>query len=291
MTVTNTTVTNTTVTDTTVTNTTGAHVASLSIHGDVDTFPPHAEVVRTMLASGRFGTLTTVTAAGRAEPGYPFGSLVAYSVLADGSPLLCISEMAEHTRNAHQDSRAGLLVTGLAADDDSDPLDRPRASLVGHLRRHDPSPDEIARHTAVHPGVTEYVDFPDFAWWRLEIGSARYVGGFGHMSWVSGAEVAAAEPDPVLADAHGAVAHMNADHADACLDMVRWLGGLPDAVAARVHSIDRHGLTLYADLPTVAPLATVRLAFAEAPLASADAVRSAVIELTHRARAAAEMRS
>lgn len=264
------------------------HLGSLTMHGDTHTFPPHAELVRTLLSAGRFGTLTTVTTTGRTAPGFPYGSLVAYSVLDDGSPLLCISELAEHTRNAHADGRAGMLVAGLPVDEAADPLDRPRASLVGHLVRHDPSDVEHAAHLELHPGVIDYVDFPDFAWWRLEIVAARYVGGFGHMSWVSGEEIASSAPDTVLLGSQGAVEHMNADHADACVDMARWLAGIGDAEAARVHSIDRHGVTLYADVPASAVLVTARIAFPDAPLASPAEVRPAVVALTRTARRLAE---
>jgi putative heme iron utilization protein len=267
---------------------TDPHLTALTVHGDTGTFPPHAELVRTLLWTGRFATLTTATAAGHAEPGFPYGSLVAYSVLADGSPLLCFSEFAEHTRNARADSRAGMLLTGLPVDDASDPLDRPRASIVGHLRSYEPTEAERAGHVERHPGVLEYVDFPDFSWWRLEIATARYVGGFGHMSWVTGAEVAASAPDLVLAGSQPAVEHMNADHADACLDIVRRLAGLPTATAARVHSIDRHGMTLYVEVPDSQVLATARVAFPDAPLDSPDGVRAAVVALAHRARHQAE---
>ena len=70
------------------------HLSSMTIYGDAETFPSHAELVRTLLSIGRFATLTTVTTAGHAEAGFPYGSLVAYSVLDDGSPLVCISEFA-----------------------------------------------------------------------------------------------------------------------------------------------------------------------------------------------------
>ncbi len=281
--------------DTTTAVTPDPHLSSLSIHGDADSFPDHAELVRTLLSIGRFATLTTTTtttttatAAGPAAPGFPYGSLVAYSVLADGSPLVCVSEFAEHTRNARADDRAGMLLTGLPVDDDADPLDRPRASLVGRLVPYEPTDAEVADHTQRHPGVVGYVTFPDFGWWRLSIDAARYVGGFGHMSWVSGAEIATAAADPVLADSASAVDHMNADHGDAVLDMARWIAGIPGATAARVHSIDRHGMTLYADLPGDAPLATARVAFPDAPLTSSDDVRPAVVALAQRARLLAE---
>ena len=264
------------------------HLGSLTVHGDSETFTPHAELVRTLLSIGRFATLTTVTTAGHAQAGFPYGSLVAHSVLDDGSPLVCISDFAEHTCNAYADSRAGMLLTGLPVDEAADSLDRPRASLIGHLRRHDPTEVERAKHLELHPGVADYVDFPDFDWWRLEIVAARYIGGFGHMSWVTGDEIASATADTVLVGSQTAVDHMNVDHAETCLDMVCWLAGLRDAVAARVHSIDRHGLTLYAEVPGSTVLATARIAFSAAPLASAAEIRPAVMELAHRARYLAE---
>lgn len=267
------------------------HLSSLTVHGDTDTFPSHAELVRTLLSIGRFATLTTVTTAGHAEAGYPYASLIAYSVLDDGSPLLCISEFAEHTRNVHADSRAGMLLTGLPVDEAADPLDRPRASVIGHLRRYDPTEVERAAHVELHPGVLDYVDFPDFDWWRLEIVAARYVGGFGHMSWVTGEDIASATADTMLIGSTGAVEHMNADHADACLDMARWLAGIRGPVAARVHSIDRHGITLYAETPGSTALATARIAFPGAPLVSLADVRPAIVELTQRARRLAEAAS
>lgn len=260
------------------------HLGALTVHGDVGTFPGHAELVRTLLTVGRFATLTTITAAGHAEPGFPYGSFVAYSVLDDGSPLVCISELAEHTRNAHADPRAGMLLTGLPVDHASDPLDRPRASLLGRLEPYEPSDAETAAHAERHPGVLDYVDFPDFGWWRLEIADARFVGGFGHMSWVTGKEIAAATADPVLAGSQAAVDHMNVDHADSLLDMVQRIVGLSDASSARLHSIDRHGLTLYAELPGDEVLATARIAFPDGSLASPDDVRPAVVALARRAR-------
>lgn len=264
------------------------HLTSMTIAGDTGSFPTHAELVRTLLAAGRFATLTTLTAGGAVvDGGFPYGSLVAYSPLADGAPLLCISELAEHTRNAHADGRAGMLLTGLAVDAESDPLDHPRATLIGRLAPCVPPPEAVAAHLERHPGVADYVGFADFGWWQLSIEAARYVGGFGHMSWVTGDEVAVAQPDPVVPYAQAAIDHMNADHADANLDMVRHLAGVPGATAARVHAIDRHGLTLYASVPGSRELATARVRFPDGPLGTPADVRPAVVALAHAARACA----
>lgn len=258
---------------------TDAHDAGAPpVAGDPANFPSHAELVRTLLAAAGFGSLTTIT-----ERGYPYGSLAAFSVLTDGSVLMCLSEMAEHTQNARRVERAGLFVAASRSSDDThDPLDEPRASIVGDLRPFDATPSDVERHLARHPQTANYMDFADFGWWRLEIVSARFVGGFGSMSWVDGATIAAAPADPVLPRARAAIDHMNADHADACLDIARRLGGLDTATSATVHAIDRHGMTLYVD--TDAGFRVARLGFPDGPLDDAGQVRGAVVELTRRAR-------
>lgn len=255
---------------------------ALPVAGDPSNFPSHAELVRTLLVSAAFGTLTTLS-----EEGYPYGSLAACSALPDGSVLMCLSDMAEHTQNARRVSRAGLFVAAArAADDTHDPLDEPRVSIVGELRPHDATPEDVQRHLDLHPLTADYMEFSDFGWWRLDVVSARFVGGFGSMSWVDGAEIAAASPDPVLPHARSAIVHMNADHPDACLDMVRALAGLDTATSAVVHAVDRHGMTLYAD--TADGHRVVRLGFPGGPLDDPADVRGAVVELTKRARAAEE---
>ena len=185
--------------------TANAHNAPPSpVVGDTDTFPSHAELVRSLLAAGGIGSMTTMT-----SDGYPYGSLAAYSTLDDASPLVFISEMAEHTRNAHRDSRAGLFVT-LPADPDEhgDPLDAPRASIVGDLAPYQPSDGEVAAHLAVHPG-THLSRLSDLA-------SVDRVGldGPGHRGPTAG---------PGDASRPWQVRHMNEDHADASLDMARHL--------------------------------------------------------------------
>lgn len=259
-----------------MTDTNRQHLTSLRIVGDVETLPSHAELIRTLIGQGGFGTLTTTT-----PDGHPYGSLVAYSVLDDGSPLACISDLAEHTRFATAHPAAGLFVSG-STPNGGDPMDAPRVSLVGELQRCEPSSADVERHLEHHPGADDYADWPDFGWWKLTIASGRFVGGFGIMSWVDADEIAAAVADPVVAGSAGAIEHMNVDHLDASLSIVRTLGGLPEATTARVRDIDRMGVTFAADAPSGWHF--VRVAFADGPIVDPAAVRSAVVELTHRAR-------
>lgn len=180
------------------------------------------------------------------------------------------SDMAEHTMN----SRASLLVTTPIVSS-ADPLSTARCTLVGHLRLVD-DPSSVR-----HPYAGYYVDFTDFAFWRLEVNQCRYVGGFGHMSWVDAAAYGAAAVDP-LVDATGEIIeHMNDDHADANLAYAQALAGLAEATAAAMVGIDRYGLTLQATVGEGSRLA--RVPFPE-PLTDADEARPAIVELLAAAR-------
>ena len=83
-----------------------------------------AEEARTLVAANRVGSLATLSA-----DGAPWASMVTYGALGDGSPVLCVSTLAEHGRNLHRDTRASLVVSADAGD--GDPLDVGRVTLAG----------------------------------------------------------------------------------------------------------------------------------------------------------------
>lgn len=237
-----------------------------------------AEAARTLLQHAERATLSTIAV----EPaGYPFGSVAPYGVLADGSPVICISSLAEHTRNLDADPRASLFVT--EAYPLGDPMDNGRLTLLGTGRRLDDRAEVREALLRRHPEAASYVDFGDFSFWVLDIAAVRWVGGFGRMGWCTAAEYAAAEPDPTPPVAPGAVAHLNDDHADSLLDAARAFTGHPDATAARAVRLDRYGIELEIDTPR-GP-ASGRAPF-EPRVESAEGLRGAAVQLARAARAA-----
>jgi len=81
--------------------------------------------------------------------------------------------------------------------------------------------------------------------------------------------------------------HMDEDHADDALLIVRTLGGRPDAVRVRTTGVDGAGL----DLEVLEPeRALVRVPF-PAPVTERAEVRHAVVALHAQARAAAGVRA
>jgi hypothetical protein len=88
------------------------------ITGDVDSFPSHAELSRTLIEPGGIATLSTLT-----QSGHPYASVAPYSAVTSGAPLICVSSLAEHTQNLRRDPRASVLIDA-PFEPEVDPLSR-----------------------------------------------------------------------------------------------------------------------------------------------------------------------
>jgi putative heme iron utilization protein len=202
--------------------------------------PTFAEQARTLVHLRSAGTLGTLS---RRHPGHPFVSVMPYATDERGRPLLLISRLAMHTQNLETDPRASLLVA--QAGEGEDPLALARVTLLGRAGRVDDAARPAARaaYLARHPRAVHWVDFEDFAFWRLDLADVYFVGGFGAMGWVEAAGYEAASADPLADAAADIVAHMNRDHPDALVAYARGLGGL-EADRAEMVAVDRLGFKL-----------------------------------------------
>jgi putative heme iron utilization protein len=227
-----------------------------------------AEEARTLLESTTVGALGTLT-----EDGSPWASLVAFSILQDGSPVLMISTLAEHGQNLLKDQRASLMVAH--PETELDQLAHGRVTLTGIA-------EKAEGELAAIPAANAYERFGDFDLWVLKPDRVRWVGGYGRMDFVGEDEVGTAEADPTAPEAARAVAHLNDDHADALLAIARKLGGYPDALAATCTAIDRYGLDLRIEGPR--GISPARVGFAE-KVSESGGLRGATVELARRARA------
>jgi len=144
--------------------------------------PSFASRARALVQAARVGALATHS---RQRPGYPFGSVTPYAADERGRPVFLISGLALHTKNLEADPHASLLVT--PAEPPEDPLAAPRVTVLGEARRLAATEAAVdrARYLARHPGAAAWVDFADFAFWRLEVTGAYFVGGFGAMDWIA----------------------------------------------------------------------------------------------------------
>jgi putative heme iron utilization protein len=208
--------------------------------------PSHAERCRTLAAQTKSATLSTIA---REPRGFPYGSLVTVAVDDAGRPLLLLSELAEHTCNLQACANASVLITEPLGMHDQ-PLALGRVTILGPCARVSPAEQTSVREAFLkqQPGASNYVDFEDFGFYRLEPIALRYVGGFGRMSWVNAEEYRAAEPDPLAAGASGILSHMNGDHAEEVLAYAIALAGIDDAASASMTAVDRYGFEIVADV-------------------------------------------
>jgi len=124
---------------------------------------------RALLLHAKVASLATVA------DGAPFAALVTPAFLPDLSPVLLLSQLSTHTRQLQAHPPCALLITGEAATEN--PQTAPRVCLTGTAAIADAA-EVRGKYLAAHPYAELYVDFADFAFWRITVTGAHYIGGF-----------------------------------------------------------------------------------------------------------------
>jgi putative heme iron utilization protein len=206
--------------------------------------------------------------------GAPYASLVLFVADLDASPLLLLSDLAQHSRNIAFDPRVSLLLD--ATEEHPDPLTGPRLTVLGRAEAVD-DPRRLARFTAHHPTSAVYSGFRDFRLYRIAVERGHLVAGFGRIDWVDGDDLLFAADASRLAAAEPEVLrHMNEDHSGTIALFARRLLGRT-GMDWRMTGIDPEGIDLRRHGETA------RLDFA-APVLTAEAARAALVELAGKAQ-------
>jgi len=108
-------------------------------------------------------------------------------------PAILVSRLAEHTRNLQLDTRAGFLVVDAPNEA---VLDGARVTLIGRFA---PATAEEAtaitrRYLRYHPTAERYLALGDFSFLAMDVERLRFIGGFGAMGWLDGAELDPLDP-------------------------------------------------------------------------------------------------
>lgn len=202
-----------------------------------------ADDTRRWLLENAAGTLCT-TMARRGMEGFPYGSVVPFALTPEGRPFILVAGIATHTANLRAEPRASLFVR--QPDVGGDPQNGWRITVMGEWEQVSWKEDGIdelhARYLERVPWANGYRETHDFAYWRMKsIQTVRYIGGFGKIHWVDGAEV---ERNPagegLAAAAPGAIEHMNDDHPHNLLEMVKGRYGVV-AESATMTGLSRDG--------------------------------------------------
>ena len=225
-----------------------------------------------LVREGRSGALATIMTGS----GDPYCSLVNVATAPDGAPLLLLSTLALHTKNILADPRASLM---LDERKDGDPLEGARVMLMGTLV---PTADAHARAAYLrrHPEAEMFAGFADFSFYRMTINRAHLVAGFGRIVDLAAQDILTevSDAEALLAAEGEAIAHMNADHAEACrLYATKLLGG-PNGAWTCV-GVDPEGIELQCGRTAL------RLFFPQR-VTGPGPLRAALKELAAKARAA-----
>jgi len=229
------------------------------------------KAAKKLIREGRSGALATLATG----TGDPYCSLVNVATAPDGAPLLLLSTLALHTKNLLADARVSLM---LDERKDGDPLEGARVMLMGTCAKTDGS--AAGAYLRRHPEAEMFAGFKDFSYYRIEIAKAHLVAGFGR--------IVDLKPADVLTDLAGAsalveaevdaIAHMNADHAEACRLYATKLLGAADG-DWRCAGIDPEGIELQRGQTAL------RLAFPQR-VTGPGPLRAVLKQLAEQARAA-----
>jgi heme iron utilization protein len=206
--------------------------------------------------------------------GAPYASLVLIALDLDASPLLLLSDLAQHSRNIAFDPRVSLLLDG--TEGQPDPLTGSRLTLLGRALPTD-DPRCLARFMSHHPASAAYAGFRDFHLYRVLVKRGHLVAGFGRIEWINGGDFLFQPDAGALAAAETEILrHMNADHSDTIAHYACGLLGRT-GTGWRMTGIDPEGIDLRCDG------GTARLDFA-APVLTVEAARAALVQLSGAAR-------
>ena len=120
------------------------------------------------------------------EESWPYGSLVLAACTHDSTPLLLMSDLAEHTKSIISDNRVSLMYDG--TKELTNPLSGPRVTVLGRAFR-DFTASNRLRFLSRHPTASKYADFGDFGIYRVAVKRAHLVLGFGEIHWLDGKDL------------------------------------------------------------------------------------------------------
>ena len=148
-------------------------------------------LARTLMSRADYAAIAALDPA----TGHPLASRVALALDEDGTPVILTSKLAAHTPAIEADERCSLLVgePGMIKEAKGDPLTHPRLTVIAQAARVDRDSDIHVRlrerWLARHPKSKLYIDFPDFAFFRLTPTRCSLNGGFGKAYELSASDI------------------------------------------------------------------------------------------------------
>lgn len=194
----------------------------------------NAVQARRLLRSHRYGALSTLS---KKLQGYPFGSITPYLVDFDGSLIIQISALAEHSKNIADNPHVSLITHN---QNDPDIQMQGRVTVVGNAQRTGHQP----RYLRYFPQAAQYAEL-DFSFYRILPVAIRYIGGVGRVHWINIEDYAAPQPNAFARHEENLLFEMNTRQRDTVHRLLQQHH--IDAPDATVIGLDCDGLDIDAE--------------------------------------------
>ena len=157
----------------------------------------------------------------------PFCSFIMTAFDYDGTPLLLLSELSEHTNNLKDNNIASLMFYEEIKNESffptfnykkirfrcsyEDPMSRPRLTLLGKLELSS-SINHKNRFINRHPASKLYANFADMKMYKFNIIKGHLTGGFAMVKWFEKDDLMYKNTNGFEKDELGVMQHMNEEH-------------------------------------------------------------------------------
>ena len=173
-------------------------------------------------------------------------------------PFFVFSGMSAHTKDITKDGKSSLTILA----NNFKGAAQGRVVIIGQVHKlADESRKAILREKYLSRHKDAYwIDFGDFTYFTMtSIEAIRYVGGFAMAGSLTFEQYKNAQPDPVAKFAEPVMKHMNDDHTDSLIAMVKHFVKVP-CTSAEMISMDKLGMTLKASILPDGP-SKIRIAY------------------------------
>ena len=161
---------------------------------------------------------------------YPFGSFVTFASNTQRELFIYASDIAEHTKNILNDSRACVTLFSVKGTGDKQASER--LSIIGDLVRvgKEDLETSLARFYKFLPESEAYSGIHGFRLYKLGIVKVRWIGGFGQIRWLETKDWISPIPK-WQKNEDSMIDHMNQDHSNVITSALKGVFNIADAKA------------------------------------------------------------
>tara|TARA_B100000614_G_C14542087_1_gene490691 strand:- start:385 stop:1104 length:720 start_codon:yes stop_codon:yes gene_type:complete len=181
-----------------------------------------------LLRTSDSAILSTIS---KSKDEYPFGSFVTFVTGKDRTIFFYFSDIAEHTKNLKNNSKACLTISSTKKTGDKQ--DSSRLTLIGDINKVELNDIELCkeRFYTHFPESKEYAKFHSFNFYQLNVLHSRWIGGFGKIGWLKSQNWHTCKTEW---NDKNIINHMNEDHQNTIVSSLKGRFDIMDTTAKMI---------------------------------------------------------